>query len=385
MTGHHDHEHDDIQCEECWTWDPLAATRTGSEPPLDVLTTGPLFFDLIFSGLPRLPEPGEELYSTGMGSCPGGIANLATATARLGLRTGLVTGFGDDAYADWMWDVLSEDEHIDLSASRRFDNFHSAITVSMAFRGDRGMVTHAHGLPESLEDALLAAPQARAAAIDLNSEGPHWRTLSERGTLLFADIGFDETGEWDQARLAPLEFCHAFTPNAVEAMAYTRTERPTDAVRKLAERVPLAVVTDGVGAASRSTAPRVRRPTARPSPSRRSIRPAPATCSPPPSCSARSPGGPGDEAPLRFAQRLDGGSPLRGSLAAPGWGDIADWWRDVSKRATDGDLRAAYIARDYAFLADLIPTHEVHGVRRAEGTFALASHLGYRRGRPEGA
>jgi len=385
MTAH-DHEHDEARCEECWSWDPLAATRAESGPPLDVLTTGPLFFDLIFSGLPRLPEPGEELYSSGMGSCPGGIANLATATARLGLRTGLVTGFGDDAYADWMWDVLSEDEHIDLSASRRFENFHSAITVSMAFQGDRGMVTHAHGLPESLEDALLAAPGARAAAIDLNSEGPHWRTLSERGTLLFADIGFDETGRWDQARLAPLEFCHAFTPNAVEAMAYTRTDRATDAVRKLADRVPLAVVTDGVGgsfAIDGTTGEEAYCPSV--------------------PVEAIDPTGAGDvfaasivlgtlarwplEVRLRFAS-LSASMAVRrfgGSLAAPGWGDIADWWRDVSKRATDGDLRAAYIARDYAFLADLIPTHEVHGVRRAEGTFALASHLGYRRGRPESA
>ena len=131
MTGH-DHL-DEGRCATCWTWDPLSATRTGDDPPLDVLTTGQLFFDLIFTGLPRLPFPGEELYSDGMGSCPGGIANMATAAARLGLRTGLVAGFGDDAYADWMWDVLSNDERIDLSASRRFPNFHSAITVSMAF------------------------------------------------------------------------------------------------------------------------------------------------------------------------------------------------------------------------------------------------------------
>src|SRR5690606_39451465 len=98
------HEHDDDFCPTCWAWDPLAESRAQGDPPLDVLTTGPLFFDLIFTGLPRLPEPGEELHSAGMGSCPGGIANLATAVARLGLRTGLVAGFGDDAYADWMWE-----------------------------------------------------------------------------------------------------------------------------------------------------------------------------------------------------------------------------------------------------------------------------------------
>ena len=84
-------------------FDPLAAQRSDADPPLDVLSTGTVFFDLIFSGLDRMPHPGEELYARGMGSCPGGIANLSTALARLGLRTGLVAGFGDDAYADWMW------------------------------------------------------------------------------------------------------------------------------------------------------------------------------------------------------------------------------------------------------------------------------------------
>ncbi|SHJ30908.1 Sugar or nucleoside kinase, ribokinase family [Tessaracoccus bendigoensis DSM 12906] len=381
-----EHDHREPPCPDCRVWDPLASTRTPEDPPLDVLTTGPLFFDLIFSGLPRLPEPGEELFSTGMGSCPGGIANLATATARLGLHTGLVTGFGDDAYADWMWDVLQDDEHIDLSASRRFTNFHSALTVSMAFRGDRGMVTHVHELPESLESALLEAPAAKAAAIDLNSEGPHWRTLKSRGTLLFADIGFDDSGKWDPARLAPLEFCHAFTPNAVEAMAYTHTDRPTAAVRKLAELVPLAIVTDGVGgsfAIDGSTGEEAYCPSV--------------------PVEAIDPTGAGDvfaasivlgtlagwplEFRLRFAS-LSASMAVRrfgGSLAAPGWGDIADWWRTLSKQADDGDLRAAYIARDYAFLAELIPTHPVAGVRRAEGTFALAAHLGYKRGHPEGA
>ena len=372
-----EHDHlDEGRCATCWTWDPLAATRTDDDPPLDVMTTGQLFFDLIFAGLPRLPLPGEELYSTGMGSCPGGIANMATAAARLGLRTGLAAGFGDDAYADWMWSVLSRDENIDLSASRRFDNFHSAITVSMAFSDDRAMVTHAHDLPEPMDDALISAPGSRAATIDLKRVVPSWRTLRDRGTLLFADLGFDETGKWDTADLAPLQYCHAFTPNAVEAMAYTRTSRPTDAVRKLAGMVPLAVVTDGVGgsfAIDNTTGEEAYCPAV--------------------AVEAIDATGAGDvfaasmilgtlaswplDVRLRFAS-LSASLAVRqfgGSLAAPGWGDIADWWRDVSGRSEAGDLQAAYIARDYGFLGDLIPRHAVHGVRRAEGTFAVASHL----------
>ena len=62
-----------------------------------------------------------------------------------------------------------------------------------------------------------------------------------------------------------------------------------------------------------------------------------------------------------------------GSLAAPGWGDISDWWRSVKLRAADGDVSAAGKLERYGFLDDLVPKHRVHGVRRAEGTFASAS------------
>ncbi|MHA6512370.1 carbohydrate kinase family protein [Tessaracoccus sp. Z1128] len=377
----HDHplSSDVTVCEECSPWDPLEARRSAGDPPLDVLTTGTIFFDIIFTGLPRLPEPGEELYSAGMGSCPGGIANLATAAARLGLRTGLVAGFGDDAYGDWMWDTLSGQEKIDLSASRRFSNFHSALTVSMAFHDDRGMVTHMHPLPESLEADLLAAPAARSATVDLRSPAPWWKTLKDRGTLIFADVGFDETGHWDQSVLRLLEDCHAFTPNAVEALHYTRTDRPTDAVRRLADLVPLAVVTDGVrGSFAIDQASGEE-----------------AYC-PAVAVDAIDPTGAGDvfaasillgtlagwplEDRLRFAA-LSSSLAVRqfgGSLAAPGWGDIADWWRLNSARAADGDLKAAYVLRDYGFLHDLLPDHPVQGVRRARGTFAMASDAGAR-------
>ena len=371
-----EHDHEPGASAPGSTWDPLAASRRDTDPPLDVITTGPLFFDLIFTGLPRLPEPGEELYSSGMGSCPGGIANLATATARLGLRTGLVAGFGDDAYGDWMWDVLAEDEHIDLTASRRFPRMHSAITVSMATAGDRAMVTHAHALPEPMNQALLTAPAARAVAIDLHDVSAPWQELHDRGALLFADVGFDESGRWDRSDLAPLRHCHAFSPNAVEAMGYTRTSRPSEAVRKLADLVPLAVVTDGVNGSFAIDA----------TTNEEAFCPAvPVT--------AIDPTGAGDvfaasillgtlagwplEVRLRFAS-LSASLAVRhfgGSLAAPGWGDIADWWRSVSGRAAEGDLRAAYVMRDYGFLASLVPTHSVHAVRRAEGTFAIASHL----------
>jgi sugar/nucleoside kinase (ribokinase family) len=358
-------------------WDPLASQRTPDDPPLDVLLSGTVFFDIVFTGLERMPAPGEELWSEGLGSCPGGIANLATATARLGLRTGLVAGFGDDAYADWMWETLSRDEGIDLHASRRFPSFHSPLTVSVATQADRAMVTHGHPLPEPLSTLIDRAPAARAAVVDLAGETAWWSRLAKAGTMIFADIGFDATGRWDPADLAPLAHCHAFTPNAVEAMGYTRTATPGAAVRALAEKVPLAIVTDGAEGAyaiDSSTGEEEYCPAV-------PVRALDTT-------------GAGDVFTAAIVLGTLAGRPLEerlkfaslcsalavqqfgGSLAAPGWGDITDWWRALTTASDGGDLRAKHTRDGYCFLEEVIPDHAVQGKRRAQGTFALRSDAG---------
>jgi len=370
----HDHDHDEVLCRTCWRWDPLAALRRPGDPELDVITTGMVFFDIIFTGLPRLPLPGEELWSSGMGSCPGGIANLATASARLGMRTGLVTGFGDDAYGTWMRTTLSGQEHIDLSASRVFPDFHSATTVSLAFAGDRGMVSHGHPLPEALVSDVSLIPHSRAAVIDLTGDTSWLDELARRGTIVFADVGFDETEKWDTSDLAGLDRCHAFTPNAVEAMAYTRTSTPMGALHKLAELVPLAVVTDGAEgshAIDQSTNEVVSCPAL--------------------SVDAIDPTGAGDVFAASCLLGTLAGWPLEqrlllaalssslavrefgGSLAAPGWGDLSDWWRYTKSLAVEGQSEAQDLRRRYGFMDDIVPKHPVLGVRRANGTFAMAS------------
>ncbi len=372
-----DHSHDEEFCLDCWRWDPLASLRRDGDPPLDVITTGVVFFDIIFTGLPRLPRPGEELWSGGMGSCPGGIANLATASARLGMRTGLVTGFGDDAYGAWMRGTLSGQEHIDLSASRTFTDFHSATTVSLAFEGDRGMVSHGHPLPEPLLTDVHSVPHSKAAVIDLTGDVSWLEELARRDTMVFADVGFDETERWDAAVLTGLEGCHAFTPNAVEAMSYTRTSSPREALHSLADLVPLAIVTDGARgsyAIDQSSGEEAYCPAL----AVNSIDPTGAGDVFAASCLLGTLAGWPLEHRLRLAS-LSSSLAVQefgGSLAAPGWGDLSDWWRDTKRRTSEGDPAAAEVQKHYGFMDDIVPRHAVQGVRRAQGTFAMASDAG---------
>ncbi|UGY91369.1 carbohydrate kinase family protein [Streptomyces gobiensis] len=231
--------------------DPLAAVRTPQDPACDVYLTGTVFLDIIFTGLDSAPVRGTESWARGMGSSPGGVANMATALARLGLRTCLAAAFGDDVYGSYCWDSLAHGEGVDLRLSRTVPGWHSPVTVSMAYEGERTMISHGHEAPppEQPMPGLphWGVPPARAAVASLvPGEPQEWiATAAAQGSRIFADVGWDDTGRWELAELTDLRHCEAFLPNAGEAMRYTGTDCPRAAARALTEHVPLAVVTMG--------------------------------------------------------------------------------------------------------------------------------------------
>jgi sugar/nucleoside kinase (ribokinase family) len=346
-----------------------------SEDAFDVMLAGPLFFDLVLSSLDAAPAAGTEVQAGEIATSPGGIANLAVAAGRLGLRTGLATTFGDDIYGRWCWEFLEHHERIDLSRSRRLTGWSTPVTVSIAADGDRSMVTRGDPSPISSDDLLCEGVSARTALADLTDMGAceaaetWWQRAARSGTRIFADIGWDSSGRWDPVALAPLASCYAFTPNAGEAMAYTRTSTPHEAARALAERVPLVVVTCGsdgaiaVDAATGATAE-----------------------VPPVAVDARDATGAGDVfgaclvlgtmrewpldqslnfAALGAALAVEG---LGGALATPGWGDIADWWHRTRAEGT-----ADVVAR-YGFLTDLVAEAPTPRARRGATTFPFAEY-----------
>ncbi|MGW1747795.1 carbohydrate kinase family protein [Streptomyces sp. NPDC002092] len=341
--------------------DPLAVLRTPDDPPWDVYLTGPVFLDIIFTGLDSAPVRGTESWARGMGSSPGGVANMATALARLGLRTSLAAAFGDDHYGEYCWDALEQGEGIDLSTSRRVPGWHSSVTVSMAYEGERTMVSHGHEPPPetvfTLGGAPDRAPRARAAVASLTPgrRAPWIAQAAHQGTRIFADVGWDETGAWDLAGLTDLEHCEAFLPNAEEAMRYTGAASPRAAAHALTEHVPLAVVTlgaEGAYAVDRRTGETAEVPAI--------------------AVEALDPTGAGDVFVAGFVTGTLADWPLAdrlafagltsalsvqefgGSLSAPGWAEIAAWWRRV--QSVEGQDPEALLR--YAFLERLIPRGE---------------------------
>ncbi|MGQ4450313.1 carbohydrate kinase family protein [Streptomyces griseus] len=366
--------------------DPLLALRAPRDPACDVFLTGTVFLDIVFTGLDSAPVRGTESWARGMGSSPGGVANMATALARLGLRTSLAAAFGDDHYGEYCWDALEQGEGIDLSMSHTVPGWHSPVTVSMAYEGERTMVSHGHeapaptgapaaagtpepagaagperGAPPASEPAApgpafpRCPPRARAAIASLapGRAEPWVATAARDGALIFADVGWDETGRWDLDALPDLAHCEAFLPNAEEAMRYTRTDCPRAAAHALAERVPLAVVTLGAEGAYAVDG-----------------RTGAAAAVPAIEVEALDPTGAGDVFVAGFVTGTLADWPLAdrlafagltaalsvqefgGSLSAPGWAEVAAWWQRI--RTCAGQDPAAL--ERYAFLDDLLPT-----------------------------
>ena len=365
-------------------YDPLASLRTPGDPEIDVFVWGTVFLDIVFTGLERLPGAGQEVWADGMGSCPGGIANLAVAARRLGLRTSLAAAFGDDAYGDFCWDTLARAERIDLGRSRRFTGWHSPVTVSMAVDRDRGMVSHGHPPPTGPTELIGRPPRARAVMAELaqgrflgDDTEPTWVQMARHdGALVFADVGWDASGRWPREVLDQLSVCHAFLPNADEAMAYTRSGTPAEALYALADLVPLAVVTDGENGAmaiDSETGEEAVVPALR--------------------VSALDPTGAGDVFGAAIVLGTLAGWPLPqrlafaalcsalsvqqfgGSLAAPGWGDIADWWGQQRAGARTGSYHRSLLRR-YAFLDGLVPDVPRGAARRATATIARHADVG---------
>ncbi|WP_299527319.1 carbohydrate kinase family protein [uncultured Streptomyces sp.] len=359
--------------------DPLGGLRAPQDPACDVFLTGTVFLDIIFTGLDSAPVRGTESWARGMGSSPGGVANMATALARLGLRTSLAAAFGDDHYGEYCWDALEQGEGIDLSMSHTVPGWHSPVTVSMAYEGERTMVSHGHEAPAPASGPAAAPgvvfprcpPRARAAVASLapGRREPWVAAAARHGALIFADVGWDETGRWDLDALPDLEHCAAFLPNAEEAMRYTRRDCPRAAAHALAERVPLAVVTlgaDGAYAVDGRTGTAAEVPAI--------------------DVEALDPTGAGDVFVAGFVTGTLAGWPLAdrlafagltaalsvqefgGSLSAPGWAEIAGWWQRV--RTCAGQDPAAL--ERYAFLERLLPSADrAWPLRRAVPTIGF--------------
>lgn len=228
----------------------MTAKRSGKKT-FDLVVFGEFFSDLIFYRLPDRPRLGEETKTDFFLVAPGGgLATTALAASRLGTKTGIVTRIGADAKSLPTWAQLLENG-LDVSACEIRRDLPTALTVCVAYKNDRMMITH-EPINWNLED-LLDKPEVQqklrlakhvhlACALRQPQKWlPVLAMLKDQGITLSADFGWNP--DIPIKKLIPiLKYCDFVFPNKHEARTLTGTRSANAAVKKLAEWVKYPVV-----------------------------------------------------------------------------------------------------------------------------------------------
>lgn len=213
---------------------------------LDVLAVGVTYRDLIFTGLERLPRLGEENHAVAFHETWGGIATMARVSRALGRRSALCTPLGDDPMSARLVADMA-DQGIDTALSRVHRGWRLPVTVALSTASDRAMTTVEEPPPHGVSEHLDAHEvTASSIIVDLRDPALPWLTRARTaGSKVYASRGFDATGRWDREALGEAGICDVWMLNELEATAFTGASDATQAARRLAEHVPLVVVTRG--------------------------------------------------------------------------------------------------------------------------------------------
>ncbi|MCS6816267.1 MAG: carbohydrate kinase family protein [Blastocatellia bacterium] len=207
----------------------------------DVITVGDVFVDLILSGLPAWPQPGEEVFAQRFArEIGGGAAITACGLARWGMRVSLLAVLGCDE-GEWMKRRLTACG-VDTRQLIWHDEEPTAVTVSVSREGDRMFFTYMganRALPEWLakESTWMELRAARHVHLACAPEPSVLISLGdflhEHGTSLSLDVGWHP--EWLQSSETRRALCvlDLFFPSEREAFELTGERDPESALRAL--------------------------------------------------------------------------------------------------------------------------------------------------------
>ena len=219
---------------------------------MKLICAGEAFEDLIFVGLSRLPELGEEVKTDRFTATIGGGAVItAVKAARLGMNTTLISALGDSAVS------RLRKERVTITNLRRHGEPH-AITAALSTGHDRAFVTY-NGVNTKLEGRLAQALNGGT----LKAEGgrrhlhlcfyPHdcarWTRIVERlrrrGITTSWDFGWNEPLSNDRGLIELIDALDFVFVNEHEARLYTREATLEASLRHWRQRKAITIIKIG--------------------------------------------------------------------------------------------------------------------------------------------
>jgi sugar/nucleoside kinase (ribokinase family) len=226
-----------------------------------VLVVGELNVDLIVSGLPSLPELGQEIVCSGLARALGSSSAIfARALAGLGAQVGFMGKVGDDENGRFMVGQLQE-LGIDASGVLMDPGTQTGITISLTYPGEKAQITYpgsiaAYRSGEVNVEAFRNYEHLHMASMFLQTAlRPGVPRLLRRAKALglstSLDPGWDPAGQWGEDLFEALGAVDILFLNEHEAKAIAGTgSAPAgQALRRIAPRLgPGAVALCKLGA-----------------------------------------------------------------------------------------------------------------------------------------
>lgn len=224
-----------------------------TDPP-EVLVTGGIYCDLIFSGLDAVPGPGEEVRTQQFTMTVGGGAPITAAgLARLRVRTGLVAYVGADLLGRFQLQHLRR-SGVDTSRVTRHPALGAGLSVAFSTTTDRGFLTYP-GCAARTGELLDAWPWNGSASVrHVHFAGMPWpfaarlplldRLRSEEVSTSL-DIGWNPS-QYDSAEFREVvRRVKIFMPSWADAKWFTGCGDPEAALEVLADFVNVPVIKMG--------------------------------------------------------------------------------------------------------------------------------------------
>ena len=222
-------------------------------PRFDITIAGELNLDLILYGLPEQLAPERELLADRMMLTLGSSsAIVAHNLAALGSRVGFQSRIGDDPLGQISLERLRQGK-VDVSEIRVVSGqTTTGLTVILHHQAWRNILTYAGTIAELSWGDLDLAYLADSRHFHLSSYYLHkalrprvgelFQYLKSKGLTISLDTNDDPDDRWEGALNEVLKYVDLFLPNEREACKAAGTEDLEDAVKKLANLVPLVVV-----------------------------------------------------------------------------------------------------------------------------------------------
>lgn len=189
-----------------------------------IVCVGRVYCDLVFTGLPGLPEAGRELFAEGLTITTGGGAYITAATlAKLDRPSVLAAWLPGGPFGALLAQEVAA-SGVDTAFLEHGDTADPQLSASLAVGGDRALVTRRVGPPAAgcLEDALAAPGIGHLHIGELTTllEMPQLVDLARaRGLTVSLDCAWDAAAFTDDRAVELIRSVDVFLPNQAEVGA----------------------------------------------------------------------------------------------------------------------------------------------------------------------